>query len=86
MADPARGDLTLALGYANDYVAYLCSASIMTEGGYEPTSWAEYLRCGPFTHELEGLLVSAALELATMSGTVASGFTATLTVAVLTGL
>jgi hypothetical protein len=65
LADPARGDLTLALGYANDYVAYLCSASIMTEGGYEPTSWAEYLRCGPFSYELEGLLVGAALDLAT---------------------
>jgi neutral ceramidase len=64
LAQPEMGDLTLVLGYANDYVAYLCSASIMTEGGYEPTSWAEYVRCGPFAFDLEAILANTALELA----------------------
>ena len=41
-----------------------CAASLMTEGGYEPTSWSEYLRWGPFAPELESVLVEAALSLA----------------------
>ncbi len=64
LARPERGDLTLTMGYANDYVAYLPAASLMTEGGYEVTSWAEYLRCGPFTPELESTLVGTSLSLA----------------------
>ena len=64
LARPERGDLALTIGYANDYVAYLPSASLMTEGGYEATSWAEYLRCGPFTPELESTLVNTALAMA----------------------
>jgi neutral ceramidase len=64
LARPDQGDMTLSIGYANDYVAYLPSASLMTEGGYEVTSWYEYLRCGPFTPDLEGRLVQAALGLA----------------------
>lgn len=64
LAQPDRGDMTLTIGYANDYVAYLPSASLMTEGGYEVTSWYEYLRCGPFTPDLEGRLVQTALALA----------------------
>lgn len=64
LARPGRGDMTVSIGYANDYVAYLPSASLMTEGGYEVTSWHEYLRCGPFTPDLEGRLVQTAIELA----------------------
>lgn len=64
LVHPERGDLTLVTGYANDYVAYLCSASMMTEGGYEPESWWEYTRPAPFTSDVEPLLVDTALELA----------------------
>jgi hypothetical protein len=64
LCHPERGDAVLCLGYTNDYVAYLPSASLMTEGGYEVTSWHEYLRCGPFTFDMEGRLVQAALSLA----------------------
>lgn len=63
-ARPEEGDSVVTIGYANDYVAYLCAASLMTEGGYEPTSWYEYLRWGPFAPELESVLVEAALSLA----------------------
>jgi hypothetical protein len=65
LAHPDRGDLTLTVGYANDYVGYLCAASVITEGGYEPaTSWPDYLRPGPFAPEVEPALVDAALTLA----------------------
>jgi hypothetical protein len=64
IAQPEDGDSIVTIGYANDYVAYLCAASLMTEGGYEPTSWPEYLRWGPFAPELESVLVEGALSLA----------------------
>ena len=65
LADPARGDLTLTIGYANDYVGYLCTASAFGEGGYEPaTAYPDYLRPGPFSPEVEAALVSTALGLA----------------------
>ena len=65
LADPARGDMTLAVGYANGYVGYLCAASVISEGGYEPaTSFYEYLRPGPFGPEVEPALVNGALEVA----------------------
>jgi hypothetical protein len=64
LRQPERGDLVVTVGYANDYVAYLCSASLLTEGGYEPDSWYEYLRCGPFAPEIESSLVGTALALA----------------------
>jgi neutral ceramidase len=68
LARPERGDLVVTVGYANDYVAYLCSASLLTEGGYEPDSWFEYLRCGPFAPEIESVLVGTALALAAEIG------------------
>jgi len=71
LARPDRGDMALSIGYANDYVAYLPSASLMTEGGYEVTSWYEYLRSGPFTPDLESRLVQAALSLALELGSAA---------------
>jgi neutral ceramidase len=71
LARPDQGDMTLSIGYANDYVAYLPSASLMTEGGYEVTSWYEYLRCGPFTPDLEGRLVQTAIGLALELGAAA---------------
>jgi hypothetical protein len=64
LADQARGDMVLTVGYANDYVAYLPSASMLTEGGYESTSWYEYLKCGPFAATIESALVNSAIELA----------------------
>jgi hypothetical protein len=64
LADRARGDMVLTIGYANDYVAYLPSASMLTEGGYESTSWFEYLKCGPFATTIESALVNTAIELA----------------------
>jgi hypothetical protein len=63
LADPSQGDQVITIGYANDYVAYLCSASLMIEGGYEAVSWYEYLRSGPFVPEIEATLVNAALGL-----------------------
>ncbi len=63
VAQPARGDLVLPIGYANDYVAYLPSASLLVEGGYEATSWFEYLRCGPFRAEIETILTDSVLAL-----------------------
>ena len=63
LADPSQGDQVITIGYANDYVAYLCSASVMVEGGYEAVSWYEYLRSGPFMPEIEATLVDAALGL-----------------------
>jgi hypothetical protein len=56
------GESVVTVGYANDYVCYLCTASQYQEGGYEPESWAEYLRCGPFEPSVETRLVAAATE------------------------
>ena len=53
-------DAVLTVGYANDYVCYLCTASHYAEGGYEPTSWPEYLRCGPFVPRVESILLEGA--------------------------
>lgn len=65
LADPQRGDLTLVMGYTNGYVGYLCSASVISEGGYEPaTSWPDYFRPGPFSAGVEPALVNTALGLA----------------------
>jgi hypothetical protein len=64
LAHPEQGDLTLALGYTNNYAGYLCTASAMQEGGYEPGAWWEYQRPGPFAPQLESILVTTALELA----------------------
>lgn len=64
LADPAAGDLTLCLSYANGYVGYLASASAVGEGGYEPGSFPEYQRPAPFGPRVEAALVGAALEVA----------------------
>jgi hypothetical protein len=64
LAHPERGDQVLALGYTNGYAGYLCPASMVLEGGYEPEAWPDYQRPGPFGTELEALLVGAALEAA----------------------
>jgi len=65
LADPAAGDLTLCLSYANGYVGYLPSASAYGEGGYEPaTAYPDYLRPGPFAPEVEAALVDTALGVA----------------------
>ena len=67
LADSERGDMTLALGYANGNSGYLCTASAMFEGGYEPaTAYRYYRRPGPFAPEIEPTLIGAALELAGM--------------------
>ena len=69
LAQPERGDLALVLGYANSYVGYLCSASVMTEGGYEPaTSYPDYFRPAPFGLGTEPALVQASLSLAQKLG------------------
>lgn len=64
VAHPDRGDLVLPVGYANAYVGYLCSASVQLEGGYEPNDYTGYLRPGPFSPQIEPILVNAALSIA----------------------
>ena len=65
LADLERGDMTLALGYANGNSGYLCTAAAMFEGGYEPArSYKYYLRPGPFAPEIEPTLIQTALDLA----------------------
>ena len=68
LADPAQGDMTLALGYANGNSGYLCTATAMFEGGYEPArAYKYYLRPGPFAPEIEPTLIQTALDLAKQS-------------------
>lgn len=68
LAEPGRGDLALALGYANGNSGYLCTAAAMFEGGYEPAgAYRYYLRPGPFAPEIEPTLIETALELAAQS-------------------
>ncbi len=64
LARPERGDLTLAVGYANGYVGYLCAASLIGEGGYEPGDYPSYGRPAPFAPEIEPALVNTVLSLA----------------------
>ena len=65
LADPERGDMALALGYANGNSGYLCTSSAMFEGGYEPArAYKYYLRPGPFAPEIEPTLIQTALDLA----------------------
>ncbi len=65
LADPGRGDMTLALGYANGNSGYLCTAAAIFEGGYEPArAYKYYLRPGPFAPEIEPTLIETALDLA----------------------
>lgn len=64
LAHPERGDMVLPLGYTNNYVGYLCTATAALEGGYEPGAWPDYQRPGPFALEIEPLLVNAALAVA----------------------
>lgn len=65
LAQQDRGDMTLALGYTNGNVGYLCTSASMYEGGYEPArSYFEYLRPGPFIPEIEPTLIESALALA----------------------
>ena len=65
LAEPERGDMTLALGYTNGSVGYLCTASSMFEGGYEPaTAYTGYLRPAPFAPQVETVLIDTALDLA----------------------
>jgi len=64
LAEPAWGDVVLALGYTNGYAGYLCPASVSLEGGYEPEAWPDYQRPGPFALEIEPLLVDTAPDLA----------------------
>ena len=65
LADPGRGDMTLALGYANGNSGYLCTAAAMFEGGYEPArAYKYYMRPGPFAPEIEPTLIQTALDLA----------------------
>ncbi len=69
LADPERGDMTLALGYANGNAGYLCAAAAISEGGYEPAeAYRHYLRPGPFAPEVEPTLIGAALDLASAIG------------------
>ena len=64
LARPERGDLTLPVGYANGYVGYLCAASLIGEGGYEPGDYPSYGRPAPFAPEIEPALVNTVLSLA----------------------
>ena len=65
LAQPERGDLTLALGYTNGNLGYLCTAGSILEGGYEPaTAYNGYLRPGPFAPIVEHTLIQTALDMA----------------------
>ncbi len=59
------GALNLAMGYTNGNVGYLCTASAIFEGGFEPaTTFVNYLRPAPFAPGVQPVLIDTALELA----------------------
>ena len=65
LATCGAGALSLAIGYTNGNVGYLCTASAISEGGFEPAvTYANYLRPAPFAPGVERVLIDTALVLA----------------------
>ena len=65
LAQPEQGEQVLTLGYTNGNVGYLCTASTIFEGGYEPsTAYSGYRRPAAFAPEAEAVLIDTALALA----------------------
>ncbi len=65
LARPEQGEQVLTLGYTNGNVGYLCTASTIFEGGYEPsTAYSGYRRPAAFAPEAEAVLIDTALALA----------------------
>ncbi len=65
LAQPERGEQVITLGYTNGNVGYLCTASTIFEGGYEPsTAYSGYRRPAAFAPEAEAVLIDTALALA----------------------
>ena len=68
LADPGRGDMTLALGYANGNSGYLCPAAACSRAATSPArAYKYYMRPGPFAPEIEPTLIQTAHELAMRS-------------------
>jgi len=61
MLQPAT---TVVLGYSNGVVTYLPTARGILEGGYEPNAFRTFRVPGPYTTEVESIVLQAAAELA----------------------
>jgi len=55
---------TIVLGYSNGVVTYLPTAEAMAAGGYEPTAFRFFRVPGPYTPEVESMVLKAAVQLA----------------------
>ena len=61
MLQPAA---TMVLGYSNGVVTYLPTAKGLEEGGYEANAYRFFRLPGPFTKEVEQIVLKAAVKLA----------------------
>ncbi len=61
MLQPA---VTIVLGYSNGVVTYLPTAKGLDEGGYEANAYRFFRLPGPYTKEVEQIVLEAAVELA----------------------
>jgi len=61
MLQPAT---TVVLGYSNGVVTYLPTAEALVEGGYEPSAYRTFRLPGPYTGEVESMVLQAAADLA----------------------
>jgi hypothetical protein len=61
MLQPAT---TVVLGYSNGVVTYLPTAKALAAGGYEPTAYPYFHVPGPYTPEVESMVLKAAAQLA----------------------
>jgi len=55
---------TIVLGYSNGVVTYLPTAKGLEEGGYEATAYRLFRLPGPYTREVEQIVLKAAVKLA----------------------
>ena len=61
MLQPATA---VVLGYSNGVVTYLPTAQAIVEGGYEANAFRTFQLPGPYTREVEAMVLQAAAELA----------------------
>jgi len=61
MLQPAA---TVVLGYSNGVVTYLPTAQAILEGGYEANAFRTFQLPGPYTREVEAMVLQTAAELA----------------------
>ena len=54
----------IVLGYSNGVVTYLPTAEAMDEGGYETRAYTFFRVPGPYTKEVEQIVLKAAVKLA----------------------